>query len=109
MTGLANAGIINGVGGGLFAPEGTLSWGEAMKLLMLACGYEAQKPTSAHWASGYMDQAAADGLAAAGTDPDAVISRLEFCRTAAKALNAETTLAASPFPDTDDPGGAGAV
>lgn len=103
VTDLASAGIMTGVGGGQFAPEGTLTWGEAMKLLMLTCGYEAQEPTDAHWASGYMDKAAADGLIAAGTDPDAVISRLEFCQTAVRTLNAETTLTASPFPDTDDP------
>ena len=103
VTELAAAGVVNGVGDGRFNPEGTLTWGEAMKLLLLTAGYPEQAPTSAHWASGYMDAAAADGLIAAGTDPNAVITRLEFCRAAAKAIHAETTLTASPFPDTSDP------
>jgi hypothetical protein len=100
---LTAAGVVNGVGNGLFAPTGTLTWGEALKLLMLTCGYEEQAPTGAHWASGYLDRAAADGLIPAGTDGDAVISRLAFCQTAARLLGAETTLTASPFPDTRDP------
>lgn len=102
VTDLADAGIMNGVDGGLFAPERALTWGEAMKLLLLSCGYEEQPPTGSHWAGGYMDRAAEDGLIPAGTDADAEISRLEFCRTAARLLNAETTWAASPFSDTDD-------
>lgn len=103
VTDLASAGILNGVGGGRFAPEQTLTWGEAMKLLMLTCGYEEQAPTNSHWASGYLDKAVEDGLIAAGTNADVQISRLEFCRTAAKILNAQTTLTASPFSDTGDP------
>ena len=99
---LAGAGTVSGVGGGRFNPDGTLTYGEAMKLLMLSTGYGEQAPTSAHWAGGYMDTAASDGLIAFGTDPDAKISRLEFCRAAAKALGVETSLSVSPFPDTSD-------
>lgn len=102
-TDLASAGIMTGTGGGLFAPERTLSWGEAMKLLLLTCGYEEQAPTGSHWASGYMDRAEEDGLIPTGTDADVGITRLEFCRTAAKLLDAETTLTTSPFSDTGDP------
>lgn len=100
---LADSGVINGVGGGLFAPEGTLTWGQAMKLLLLAMGSGEQAPTNVHWASGYIDKAAADCLIDRNTNPDAAISRLEFCRAAAKLLKAETTLTASPFTDTDAP------
>lgn len=99
---LAGAGVVNGVGGGLFAPDGTLTWGQAMKLLLLAMGCGEQTPTNTHWASGYISKAAADGLITGDTDPDASLSRLDFCRTAAKALKAKTTLTASPFTDTDD-------
>ncbi len=102
VTELASAGVVNGVGDDQFAPEGTLTWGEAAKLLLLTCGYEEQAATGVHWASGYMDRAVADGIIPEGTDPDAVLNRLEFCRAAAKALGAETTLDASPFPDTED-------
>jgi hypothetical protein len=100
---LTAAGVVNGVGNGLFAPTQTLTWGEALKLLMLTCGYEEQAPTGSYWASGYLDRAVSEGLIPAGTDGSASISRLEFCQTAAKALNAQTTLTASPFSDTADP------
>jgi hypothetical protein len=100
---LTAAGVVNGVGNGLFAPTQTLTWGEALKLLMLTCGYEEQAPTGSYWASGYLDRAVSDELIPAGTDGSAPISRLEFCQTAAKALNAQTTLTASPFSDTADP------
>jgi hypothetical protein len=101
---LASAGIINGTGNGKFTPNGTLTWGAALKLLMLTTGYDEQTPTSKNWASGYVSTALADGLISEAVDPNADISRLEFCQTAAKALKATTTLTESPFSDTDDPG-----
>lgn len=104
VTALADAGVMTGVGNHQFQPEGTLTWGQAMKLLLLAAGYEEQAPINAHWASGYMDRAASDGLINPSTDPDAILSRLEFCQVAAKALKRSTSLTASPFADTDDPG-----
>jgi hypothetical protein len=101
---LASAGIINGTGNGKFTPNGTLTWGAALKLLMLTTGYDEQTPTSKNWASGYISTALADGLISEAVDPNADISRLEFCQTAAKALKATTTLTESPFSDTDDTG-----
>lgn len=103
VTGLADAGIINGIGGGLFAPDDALTWGQAMKLLLLAMEGGEKAPTTTHWASGYMDTAMTGGLIDKGTNPDANISRLEFCRVAAKLLKMETKLTSSPFTDTDDP------
>lgn len=102
VTELSNAGIINGMGDGTFAPDGTLNWGQAIKLLLLTAGYDEQAPTGAHWASGYMDAAAAGGLIDRQIDPDTEITRLEFCRVAAGLLDAETTVSASPFTDTTD-------
>ena len=75
-----------------------------MKLLLLAAGYEEQAPVGAHWASGYMARAAADGLIDPSVDPDAVLSRLAFCQVAAKVLKLSAALTVSPFTDTDDPG-----
>lgn len=104
VTALAGAGVMAGVGNHQFRPEGTLTWGQAMKLLLLAAGYEELSPVNSHWASGYMDKAAADGLIDSAADPDVVLSRLEFCRVAAKALGLSATLTASPFTDTEDSG-----
>jgi hypothetical protein len=102
VTELVAAGVVNGVGNGLFQPNGTLTWGQAVKLLLLAVGEDEQAPTGSHWASGYMDKAVADGIIPAGMDPNGAISRLQFCQAASKALGLETTLTASPFTDTAD-------
>lgn len=102
VTELAGEGIISGMGDGTFAPEGMLTWGQAMKLLLLTAGYGEQAPTGGHWASGYMDAAASEGLIGENMDPDGYISRLEFCRAAANALKAEASGKAAPFTDTSD-------
>lgn len=102
VTELSESGVINGMGNGRFAPQGTVTWGQALKLLMLAAGYEEQAKTSAHWASGYLTRAAEDGLTGYSGSLDAAISRLDFCKAAAKALKAETALTVSPFADTND-------
>lgn len=102
VTDLAESGVVSGMSATTFAPEGTLTNGQAMKLLY--CGIDAPvEPTGKHWASGYMDRAAAEGLLPADADPDGAISRLAFCRAAAKAIGAETALTASPFADCADP------
>lgn len=99
---LAESGIVSGMTATTFAPEGTLTNGQAMKLLFCALSGEIA-PTGAHWASGYMERAALDGLLPAETDPDGAITRLAFCRAAAKAIGAQTSLSDSPFSDCADP------
>jgi hypothetical protein len=49
-----------------------------------------------------MDKAVAEGIIPAGKNPDAAISRLEFCQSAAKALGLAASDKASPFTDTAD-------
>lgn len=102
VTELAETGIVSGMTATRFEPEGTLTNGQAMKLLCCALSGELA-PTGAHWASGYMDRAAAEGLLPAGADPDGAITRLAFCRAAARAVGAQTALTVSPFADCADP------
>ena len=101
VTELAERGVVSGMTATTFVPSGTLTNGQAMKLLY--CGLSGEiEPTGAHWASGYMDRAAADGLLPAGTEPDGAISRLVFCQAAAVAIGASTQLKTSPFDDCSD-------
>ncbi len=102
VTELAEAGIINGMTPTTFNPDGTLTWGQALKLIMMSTGYEEQAKTGTHWASGYMDAAKEAGLITGSQDPDAEITRLEFCQVTAKVLKAETSLTKTPFTDTAD-------
>ena len=100
---LASQGIINGMSSELFQPDGTVTWGQALKLVMLAAGYGEQTAKNGHWAQGYLDMAAAEGITDYTGSLDSPISRLEFCRAAAKALKLTAGLEDSPFDDTDDP------
>ena len=101
---LSIAGVVNGYPGYIFAPKGNVTWGEALKLVMLAAGYEEQAKTDTHWASGYLTKALEDGLVPVEktivlNDP---ITRLDYAQLAAKALKLGVVSIANPFTDTDD-------
>lgn len=100
---LSIAGVVNGYPGYIFKPQGDVTWGEALKLVMLAAGYEVQEPTETHWASGYLTKAKTDALVAADLDVNlnAPITRLEIAEIAAKALELEEVSIRTPFVDTD--------
>ncbi len=99
---LYESGIVNGVTEELFEPDGLLTWGQAMKILVLSCGEQEQAPTGEHWASGYLSRAQKLGWLTTLQDPDAPISRLEFCQVAAKAQNLTELPEENPFTDTAD-------
>lgn len=102
---LSSRGIINGYPEGDFRPSETLTCGEALKLILIATGYNEQKATKQHWASGYLDTAVSKGLVKAGEikDLDAPITRLMVAHITAKALSFTESDIESPFADTDDP------
>ena len=101
---LSVAGVVNGYPGNVFKPEGNVTWGEALKLILLAAGYPEQPAVDSHWASGYLLKARVDGLVAADAviDLNAPITRLEYGRVAALALGLEASDRETPFADTDD-------
>lgn len=102
---LVSAGAVDGYPDGTFRPAGSVTVGEAVKLIVLAAGYSEQTPTGSHWASGYLDFASAKGFTDAGqTDaPDAPADRLFVARTAARAAGLlQARHMDSPFADTSD-------
>ena len=100
---LSLEGVVNGYPDGSFGPNREVSYGEALKLIMLASGYSVQAPTGSHWASGYLTRAEAEGLVAQGfiTNLDAAITRGVLADIAAKALHLGTVSRTSPFVDTE--------
>ena len=101
---LYDAGIVNGVTATLFQPTGTVTFGQALKLVLLAADYETQAPTSGHWASGFYDLAQREDCLPAGLDLglDEPISRLEIAALIVETLDlSRTSQAPSPFADTD--------
>ena len=101
---LSDQGVINGVGKGAYAPAQPTTTGEALKLILLAAGHEAQDATGAHWASGYVDYARGNHLLPDNllSDPDQPITRGNVAQLAAKAIGFGQSFASSPFADTQD-------
>ena len=103
---LADAGVIDGYTDGSFKPDSTITYGAALKLIMLAAGYPEQKPAvSGSPFSGYLAKARADGIITrTNVDLTKSITRLQVAQLAAGALKLDTTNLSTvqPFTDTTD-------
>lgn len=101
---MCDADVIDGYTNGTFRPNNTVTYGQALKLIMLAAGYPVQEKTGTHWASGYLTKAKADKLISGTVDLDAPITRLAVAQIAAKAMELNTSDLSSvkPFTDTSD-------
>lgn len=104
VTDLSNSGVVDGYGDGRFGPTDATTLGAALKLVMLAAGYEAQAPTGSHWASGYLAKAQSLGLLDAddAKNLDGNVSRLTLAKIAARALSMIRSKYDTPFSDVDD-------
>lgn len=100
---LSIAGVVNGVPGYLLQPSENVTWGMALKLVMLASGYEVQEPTGSNWASGYLTKAKEDALVPADQEIDlnGPITRLEIAELTVKALQLKEVSIKTPYIDTD--------
>ena len=101
---LYGEGVISGMGDGTFAPNGTLTWGQALKLVLIANGnIEDTKVEGAAWADDYIDLAVELGLIE-DANADQIITRLEFCTLAAKLFGFEEAdiTADTTFTDCED-------
>ena len=105
VTELASANVISGYSNGTFQEKNTITYGAALKLIMLAAGYSEQAPTvKGSTFSGYLAKAKADGLVSGNPKLNGPITRLQIAQIAAKALKLSTTGLPSkkPFSDTND-------
>ncbi len=102
---LNDKGVVSGYPDGSFRPNASVTYGEALKLILLAAGYPGAEPVDAHWASGYYRMAVQGGYLPDGQAPDLnrPITRLEVAQLAARAMGLFNTLTASPFVDCADP------
>lgn len=106
VTELADASVIDGYADGNFKPDSTITYGAALKLIMLAAGYSEQAPTvPGSTFSGYLAKAQADGLVTRSTVAlNGPITRLQVAQLAAGALRLDINNLSSvkPFTDTAD-------
>ena len=103
---LSDAGVIDGYTDGSFKPDNTVTYGAALKLIMLAAGYPEQKPTDSNPFSGYLAKARSEGIITrSNVNLSAPITRLQVAQLAAGALKLDTSNLSSvqPFTDTTDP------
>lgn len=96
--------VINGTTATTFSPQGTVTFGQALKLILLAAGYEEQAPTTTHWASGYYRLASQKGFLPSNLNLtlDQPITRLQIASIAVRTLGLTRTSSKSPFSDTTD-------
>ena len=100
---LYNDGIINGTSATTYAPNDTLTWAAALKLLLVSNGnLKAADATGADWSKNAIAKAAELGLVAANLDGAKAISRLEFCQVAAKLNKLAESKTESKFTDCAD-------
>ncbi len=105
ITELSDANIISGYSNGSFQEKNTITYGAALKLIMLAAGYSAQAPTTkGSTFSGYLTRAKADGLVEGNPKLNGSITRLQIAQIAAKAMKLSVTNLSNkkPFTDTND-------
>ena len=99
---LYNDGIINGTSATTYAPNDTLTWAAALKLLLVSNGdLKAADATGADWSKNAIAKAAELGLVA-DLDGAKAISRLEFCQVAAKLNKLAESKTESKFTDCAD-------
>ncbi|MCC8048053.1 MAG: 5'-nucleotidase C-terminal domain-containing protein [Oscillospiraceae bacterium] len=100
---LYNDGIVAGNGDGTYGPSDLLTWGQALKLLLVSADImEASDVTGEGWAEPYVTAAVEAGYVEEGVDADADITRLDFCTLAAAVYGIEGSDAATGFTDCDD-------
>ena len=100
---LAGRGMIDGYEDGTFRPSGSVTWGEALKLVLRGAGFAEQKAAKdAHWAAGYLSYARNSGYLPDDLDVllDAPITRFELADLCAAALELGAAEGASVFEDT---------
>ncbi len=105
VTELSGSNIISGYSNGSFQEKNTITYGAALKLIMLAAGYGEQTPTvKGSTFSGYLAKAKADGLVTGNPKLNGSITRLQIAQIASKALKLSTTNLSNkkPFTDTND-------
>lgn len=96
---LVRKGIITGKGDGKFDPLGTVTYGEALKMVLESCGYTAALGTGSQWAINYKNLAVSRGWISSDIDLNAAISRNATAELTAKVLGVSAVTSGSPFAD----------
>jgi hypothetical protein len=104
---LASEGVVDGYPDGSFGPNNAVTYGQALKMILLAAGYPTQtEPTGNNWASNYIRLAYSYGIISnSNVSASAIVTRDEIAEIAAKAMNLQpataVTTGAAPSDSTN--------
>ena len=101
---MSDAGVIGGYSDGTYRPNNALTYGAALKLIMLAAGYEKQVEPAGNTFGNYLALAKREGIVSGNPNLGGSITRLQVAQIAAKAMDLDTDDLSSvkPFTDTSD-------
>ena len=104
VSDLYNKGVINGYVDGTFRPGNIVTTGEALKMIILAAGYETPEPVASHWARNFLNLALEEGIIDRGdiTDLDIPISRSMMAKVVCRSLKLTPKYEAQFFTDTSN-------
>ena len=103
---LAAAGVVGGYEDGSFRPAETVTWGQALKLILRASGFPEKEPEAGgHWASGYLRFAKGRGFPVPDArELDEAVTRFDVADLTAAALELNGITGSGIFTDTARPG-----
>ncbi len=101
---LSRRGILTGYPDGTFLPDKTVTFGEALKLILRTVGFPEQPSSGGHWAQGYLNLAISKGIVSEGDviDLNAAITRRQVAEIAAKSIGLPPLPPEPTFADTTD-------
>lgn len=101
LSSLVSRGIVQGTGNGKAEPRGKLTYGQALKMILLAAKYPAQTEVPGNdWAINYKNLAVQNGLISSSVVLTDYITRDAVAELAAKALKVQPVTGNSPFKDS---------
>ena len=117
VIGLTQKGIVSGFDDGRFYPDRNVTWGQALKLVLLAAGYPEQKPPTPsksedgdeepvqpHWAEGYRYYGSILGYPVTDAQSlDKPVTRYEIAALVRAALELPESTEPSPYADASGP------
>lgn len=101
---LYDAGVVDGTTPTTFSPQGDVTLGQALKLILLSAGYSEPEQSGEHWASGYYALASERGFLPSdlNLELDDAIPRVKLADIAVLVLGFQRTGTENPFADTDN-------
>lgn len=99
---LYSRGVIDGFPDLTFRPENQVTTGQALKMILLAAGYEEPAPVASHWARNFLNLALEEGIIDRGeiTDLDIPITRGLMAKIVVNSMKLSRLYDHSPFTDT---------